>query len=99
MEIQGYVAAAMGEAIMAVGSAEDEEAGAVDGHHEVSLEAEGIQGLHSDEPADTPRSQSGESMGADMTEEVVESFVDGQGVLLRASEAIRVVQYIKLGIS
>jgi hypothetical protein len=99
MEIEGCATAAMGEAIRAVASAEDEEASAVDGHHEVSPEAEGIQGFHSDEPPDTPGSQSGESMEADATEEVVESSVDGQGVLLGASEAIGIVQYVKLGIA
>jgi hypothetical protein len=99
MEIEGGSAAAVREAIFAVGLAEKQEAGAVNGHHEVSLESEGVQGLRSDEPADTPGSQSGKSMGADMTEEVVESFVDGQGVLLGARQAIGIVQYLQFGIA
>lgn len=99
MEIEGGSAAAVREAIFAVGFAEKQEAGAVDGHHEASEEAESVEGLHSDKAVDAPGSQSGKSMGADMTQEVVESFVHGQGVLLGASEAIGIVQYLKLGIS
>jgi hypothetical protein len=73
---------------------ENEEAGAVHGHHEASEEAEGIEDLHSDEAADTPGSESREGVGADMTEEVVEGFVHGERVLVSGSKAIGVVQHL-----
>ena len=73
--------------------------GAVDGHDEVSKQAKGIKGLHPNEPTHTPSSELGEGAGADMAEEVVERFGHGQRVLLGASQAIGIVEYLQLGIA
>jgi len=99
MQIKSGAAAAVGEALFAVAFVEEEEAGAVDGHDEVSKQAKGIEGLHPDEPADTPSSELGEGAGADMAQKVVEGFVHGQRVLLGASQAIGIVEYLQLGIA
>lgn len=99
MQIESGVIAAVGEALFAVASAEHKEPGAINGDDEASGEAEGIEGLRPDKPPDTPGSQLGKSLRADVTEEVVEGFVDGEGVLVRSGQAIRVAQYRKLPVS
>jgi len=49
--------------------------------------------------AHAPSSELGEGLGADMTQKVVEGFVDGERVLLGASQAIGIVKYLELQIS
>ena len=95
MEVQGGVAAAVGDAVFAVVAAETQEVGAIHGHDEASEEAKGVQRLHSDEAVDTPGSQSGQGVGADMAEEVVKGFVHGQRGLVSGGEAIGIVQHLR----
>ncbi len=61
----------LGQAAGTMGMGEAQVAGPVDGHDEVALETEVVQGLHADEPQDVPVKQLGEGGAADVPKEVM----------------------------
>jgi hypothetical protein len=71
---------------------EAEVTGAIDRRDEVALEAEIIQGFHADEPLGVLAEQLGKSGAADMSNKMIESFGDREGILLGARQVVEVVE-------
>jgi len=71
---------------------EAEVAGAIDGNDEIAQETEIIQGFHADQPQGVPVEQLGEGGVANVPNKVIQGFSDGEAILLRASQAVEVVE-------
>ena len=60
--------------------------------NEVALEAEIVQGFHADETLGVLVKQVAEGFAADVADEVVEGFGDGQGSLVSGCQVVEVVE-------
>ena len=85
---------ALHQAVVAVAAMKAEQPGAIDGHDELAQQPGGVESLHAHQPPHHFGAHTGETLGLDVPDEVVERVVDGAGVVVRASQAVEVVQHV-----
>lgn len=82
----------LGQASVTMVMREAEKTGAIDGHDEVALVTEIVEGFHADEPLGVLVKQVGEGGAADVAQEMIEGLGHREGLLLGARQQVEVVE-------
>jgi len=82
----------LSQALVTVMVSETQETGAIDGHDEVALATEVVDGFHADEPLGASVKQLGKGGTADVADEMIEGLGHRKALLVGARQKVEVME-------